>query len=96
MSKAAETVRVRVHVQPRASRSEIAGLHGDAIKVRLMAPPVENAANEELVALLARALDLPRSAIRIIAGARGRSKLVEVVGATTQQIQQLATSASAR
>lgn len=96
MRQPTESVRLRVHVQPRASRSEIAGLHGDAIKVRLMAPPVENAANEELVALLARALNLPRGAVRIVGGARGRSKVVEVVGATAEQIQRLATSASAR
>ena len=93
---ATKTIRVRVHVQPRASRSEIVGFHGEAIKVRLTAPPVENAANEELVSLLARALRLPSNAVRIVAGARGRSKVVELVGATAQQIQQLATSASAR
>jgi uncharacterized protein len=95
-SATTKAVRLRVHVQPRASRSEIAGMHGDAIKVRLMAPPVDDAANEELVALLARVLGLPRAAVRIVAGARGRSKVVEVVGATVQQIEQLATSASAR
>lgn len=88
--------RVLVHVQPRASRSEIVGLHGAAIKVRLTAPPVDNAANEELVALLTRALGLPRGAVRIVAGARGRSKVVEVVGATLRQLEQLATSGSAR
>jgi len=93
---ATKSVRLRVHVQPRASRSEIAGMHGDANKVRLTAPPVDDAANEELVILLARALGLQRGAVRIIAGFRGRSKVVEVVGATVQQIEQLATSASAR
>lgn len=89
-------IRVLVHVQPRASRSEIVGLHGAAIKVRLTAPPVDNAANEELVALLTRVLGLPRGAVRVVAGARGRSKVVEVVGASPQQIEQLATSGSAR
>jgi uncharacterized protein (TIGR00251 family) len=92
----ATAIRVRVHVQPRASRSEIVGLHGDAIKVRLTAAPVDNAANEELVALLTRVLGLPRGAVRIVGGARARSKVVEVVGATAQQLEQLATSESAR
>ena len=71
-------------------------MHGDAIKVRLTAPPVDDAANEELVALFARVLGLRRAAVRIVSGARGRSKVVEVVGATIQQIEQLATSASER
>jgi len=74
------TARLRVHVQPRAKRSEVAGRHGDAVKVRLMAPPVDGAANEELVRLLAEALGLPRRAVRIVAGLAGRDKVVEVDG----------------
>ena len=89
-------IRVLVHVQPRASRGEIVGLHGAAIKVRLTAPPVDNAANEELVALLRGVLGLPRGAVRIVAGARGRSKVVELVGATPRQLEQLATSGQGR
>ena len=88
--------RFRVHVQPRASRSEIAGMHGEAIKVRLTSPPVDDAANEELIALLARALDLPRAAVRIVSGARARSKVVEVVGASIDRVMQLATRDIAR
>jgi len=85
-----------VHVQPRASRSEIAGMHGEAIKIRLTSPPVDDAANEELIALLARELGVPRSAVRIVSGARARSKLVEVVGASMDRVQQLATKHIAR
>lgn len=85
-----------MHVQPRASRSEIAGMHGDAIKIRLTSPPVDDAANEELIALLARALGVPRSEVRIVGGARARSKIVEVVGASIDQVMQLATKDIAR
>ena len=73
-------VRFAVHAQPRASRSEIVGLHGDALKVRLAAPPVDGAANEALVELIARSLDVPRRAVRIAAGASSRAKTVEVEG----------------
>lgn len=90
------TVELRVHVQPRASRSEIGGTHGDALKVRLTAPPVDDAANEQLIELLARALGVTRSAVRIVSGSRGRSKLVEVVGASLEDVEQLATSESSR
>jgi uncharacterized protein YggU (UPF0235/DUF167 family) len=71
-------------------------MHGEAIKIRLTSPPVDDAANEELIALLAKALSLPRGAVRIVAGARARSKLVEVVGATVDRVLQLATRDIAR
>jgi uncharacterized protein (TIGR00251 family) len=67
-------------VQPRASRTELAGPHGGALRVRLTAPPVDGAANEALVRFLAEQLDVPRSAVRLDAGATGRSKLVTVEG----------------
>lgn len=73
-------VRVSVHVQPRAGRTEIRGVHGGALKVRLAAPPVDGAANEELVSFLAKRLRVPKSAIRIERGARGRRKTVSVAG----------------
>ena len=73
-------IRIRVRVQSRASKTEIAGLHGNAVKVRLAAPPVEGAANEALVRFIARHLGVPRSAVRIESGATGRSKILEVDG----------------
>jgi uncharacterized protein (TIGR00251 family) len=75
-------VRLAVRVQPRASRSEVVGAYGDGLKVRLMAPPVEGAANEELVELLARTFAVARRSIRILAGERSRSKIVELEGIT--------------
>lgn len=74
------TGRVVVHVQPRARRTEVAGLHGDAVKVRLAAPPVDGAANEELVRFVAERLGVARSAVRVVAGATSRRKIVEVDG----------------
>jgi uncharacterized protein (TIGR00251 family) len=73
-----------VHVQPRASRTELAGQYGDALKVRLAAPPVGGAANEALVRFLAELLEVPRSAVRLERGAAGRSKLVAVQGLTVE------------
>jgi uncharacterized protein (TIGR00251 family) len=71
-------LRLQIHVQPRAARDRIAGRHGDAIKVQVRAAPVAGAANAALVDLLAHTLAVPRGAIRIIHGATGRHKLVEV------------------
>jgi uncharacterized protein len=83
-------VRVSVHVQPRAARSEIVGLHGTALKVRLQAPPVDGAANEALVALLAERLGVARRAVRVVAGASSRAKTVEVDGTTENAVRALA------
>jgi uncharacterized protein (TIGR00251 family) len=83
-------VRVAVHVQPRASRSEIIGQHGAALKVRLQAPPVDGAANEALVSLLAKALNVPERYVRVVAGATSRSKTVEIDGTTADAVRALA------
>ena len=83
-------VRVAVHVQPRASRSEIIGVHGAALKVRLQAPPVDGAANEALVRLLADSLGVPHRSVRVVAGATSRAKTVEVDGTTEDAVRALA------
>jgi len=67
-------------VQPRASRSAIVGEHGGALKVRLAAPPVDNAANEALVAFIAGVLGVPRRQVRLVSGAGSRRKLLEIDG----------------
>jgi uncharacterized protein (TIGR00251 family) len=83
-------VRLAVHVQPRASRREITGVHGEALKVRLTAPPVEGAANDELIELLAETFAVSRRAIRIVAGETSRSKIVEIEGTTEQVVHAVA------
>jgi uncharacterized protein (TIGR00251 family) len=69
-----------VRVIPRASRSAVAGTRGDAILVRLQAPPVDGAANAELVRVLAAALGVPTRAVSIASGERGRRKRVSIEG----------------
>jgi uncharacterized protein (TIGR00251 family) len=73
-------VRLRVHVQPRASRTELAGQHGDALKVRVAAPPVDGAANEALVRFLAERLGVSRGAVTVEAGGASRGKVVRIAG----------------
>lgn len=79
-------VRFPVHVQPRASRSEIAGIHGDALKVRLSAPPVDGAANDALIEFLAELFAVGRRSVRILAGDTSRSKVVEIEGVTEHAV----------
>jgi uncharacterized protein (TIGR00251 family) len=70
-----------VRVVPRASRSEIVGDHDGALRVRIAAPPVEGAANEELMRTLARALGVPTRAVEIVSGHASKTKRVRVAGA---------------
>ena len=70
-------MRITVRVIPRSSKNEISQ-EGNTFKVRLTAPPVDGAANEALLKLLAERLDLPRRAIHIVQGATGRQKIVQI------------------
>jgi len=70
----------QVSVVPRASRSEIVGSHNDMLRVRIAAPPVDGAANAELVRLIAKKLSLPRNAVEIQNGLTSRVKTVRVTG----------------
>ena len=79
----------KVQVVPRSSRSEIVGEHNGALRVRIAAAPVDGAANEELVRLLARALHVSRSAVEISAGHSARLKTVRVVGRESSAIKDL-------
>jgi uncharacterized protein len=85
-----DTVRFNVHLQPRASRSEFAGERDGALRVRVTAPPVDNAANEALVELLAKALRIARRDIRVVGGATSRRKVVEIRGVTADHVRTLA------
>ena len=69
---------LRVHVQPGARRTEIRGMHGDAIKIRVAAPPAEGAANEALLEFVADALQVPRRRCALIQGATSRQKRVRI------------------
>ena len=65
---------------PRSPRSRVDGVRGDAVLIRLAAPPVEGAANDALIAFLSDALDLPRRNITIVSGEKSRSKRVRIEG----------------
>jgi hypothetical protein len=75
----AETV-LDIRVIPRAPRSRVDGTRGDALLIRLAAPPVDGAANAALIAFLAEALDLPRRDITLVSGERSRDKRVRIIG----------------
>ena len=86
ITETAAGVTFTVHVQPRASRNEICGLQGDELKLRLTAPPVEDAANKLCVELLAKALGVAKSRVSITAGAKSRHKTVKVEGVTSEKV----------
>jgi uncharacterized protein len=69
---------LRLTVVPGAQRTQVVGLLGDRLKVRLAAPPEKGAANQELIAFLARRLKLPKSSLKLTGGAQSRSKVVTV------------------
>jgi len=82
-------VRVAIRVAPRASRDAIVGVLDGALKVALTAPPVEGAANDALVRLLAKALGVPKGAVRLVQGERSRDKVVEIAGVDAARVHAL-------
>jgi uncharacterized protein (TIGR00251 family) len=77
-----------VRVVPRASRNEIVGVHGDALKIRVTAPPIEGRANEALISFLAQWLGVRKSQVEIVAGATSRRKMILVVGLPLQEVEE--------
>ena len=76
----AESVRINVYVQPRASKTAVAGMHDGCIKIRLAAPPVDGAANAALIEFIATRVGVARSRVRLVAGASARRKVIEIEG----------------
>jgi uncharacterized protein (TIGR00251 family) len=74
-----------VRVVPRASKSEIAGSHDGALKVRIASPPVDGAANEELIKFLAKSFGVTRSAVEIVSGHSSRLKKMAITGASHEK-----------
>ena len=72
---------IKIYIQPGASKNEIVGKPGDAIKIRLTSPPIEGRANEALVDFLAKEYKVPKSQITIIRGHKSRQKLVKIESA---------------
>ena len=82
----ARGVTFAVRVVPRASRSEVVGEHDDALKIRIAAPPVDGAANRELIRLLAKNFTVQQSSIEIISGNSSTRKVVRINGVTLDQL----------
>jgi uncharacterized protein (TIGR00251 family) len=80
------SVELRVRVIPRASKSGIAGTRDGALLVRLNSPPVEGAANSELIQLISDALGVPKRSIAIVSGQRSRLKRIVVQGVTMDDV----------
>jgi len=79
-NKSKKGVTFKVKVEPRSSRKGISGLVGDVLKVRVNAPPVGGAANEELVEIISEEFGIKKSAIKIIRGQSSRNKVIEIEG----------------
>lgn len=75
-----------LQVRPGARKTEIAGLHGNALKIRLAAPPVDGKANAALVAFLAEELGVPRARVELVSGAASRQKRLRISGASSEAI----------
>jgi uncharacterized protein (TIGR00251 family) len=79
-------VRIEVYVQPRASKTELAGLHDGVIKIRIAAPAIENAANRALIDFIAQHLGIAKRSVRVVSGGASRRKVLEIDGVTADVI----------
>jgi uncharacterized protein (TIGR00251 family) len=84
---AEKALTLKIHLQPRASRDGIDGLHGDRVKVRVTAPPLGGKANTALKGFIAEKLNLSPSRIEIIAGQQSREKLLRISGITRKEVE---------
>jgi uncharacterized protein (TIGR00251 family) len=86
ITKNEESITFNVRVTPRSSKTEFVGMHDGALKIKLKSPPVDGAANEELIRLLSKAFNVPRSNLTIVSGQSSRTKRIQMIGATEQDI----------
>jgi uncharacterized protein len=80
-------VRFEVHAKPRAKKSKIVGERGDAVEIALAAPPVDGAANEELVRFVSKVLGLAKRDVELVRGEASREKLVAIRGLTVAEVE---------
>jgi uncharacterized protein (TIGR00251 family) len=85
-NEAEHAVRVTVRAKPRASHSRIARVDGLKVEVALAAPPVDGAANEALIELLAKALSLSKSSLTLVLGQTSKHKVVEITGLSSDEV----------
>ena len=81
-------VSFKVRVQPRAARTEIAGERGEAVKLRVAAPPVDGKANEECCRFLAKLLGVSASSVEIVSGDSSRDKVIRVRNASVERVRE--------
>ena len=79
-------MRIEVYIQPRAAKTELAGMHAGAVKIRIAAPAVENAANRTLIDFIAQKLGVAKRCVRIVSGNTSRRKILEVDGVSAVEI----------
>ncbi len=84
-----DRVSLSLYVQPRSSRNEFAGLHGESLKLRLTTPPVDGKANKAVIAFLAKRLKIPKSAVQIAGGTHSRSKRIILSHITEQDVRSM-------
>ena len=89
-------VRFEVHAKPRAKKSKVVGERGDAVEIALAAPPVEGAANEELVRFVGKVLGLAKRDVTLVRGDTSREKLLAVVGLSTVEVEERLRAAFAK
>ena len=83
---------LNLHIQPRASKNEVCGVQGDALKIRLTSPPVDGAANKLCREFLADLFHVPKSAVEIVSGETSRHKRVRISASDTGRLQQIVDS----
>ena len=89
VSETENGVVVNIRVVPRASRCELAGVQGDALKIRITAPPVEGAANKECIKFLSDMLGVKKSQIKIISGHKSKNKKISILGISRKEIERV-------
>lgn len=85
--KGDQTIVLTLYIQPGAKSSEISGVHGEALKIRLAAPPVEGKANQALIRFLSEKLAIPKQAITLLSGETNRNKRVQIIGLSVEAIE---------
>jgi uncharacterized protein (TIGR00251 family) len=80
---------ITLHIQPGAKRTEVVGEHGDALKLRLAAPPIDGRANDALIAFLAEKLDMPRQSVVLLSGQSSRRKRLRLAQGSAQVVSRL-------
>jgi hypothetical protein len=81
-----QAVSIGVYVQPRASKTELAGMHDGLVRIRLAAPPVDGAGNAALVVFIAGKLGVAKSRVQVVSGLTGRRKVVRIEGVTAEAV----------